>query len=65
MLGYFDRFTIAARFTAESPNGAIVTRAKIEQAGGSPDGNPHSAPVYVGKLVETVPPPAPAATKGR
>jgi anti-sigma-K factor RskA len=30
----------------------------IEQAGGSPDGNPHSAPVYAGKLVETVPPPA-------
>lgn len=27
----------------------------IEQAGGSPDGNPHSAPVYSGKLVETVP----------
>jgi anti-sigma-K factor RskA len=37
----------------------------IEQAGGSPDGNPHSAPVYAGKLVETVPPAAPAATKGR
>jgi anti-sigma-K factor RskA len=30
----------------------------IEQAGGSPDGNPHSAPVYAGKLVETVPPAA-------
>jgi len=30
-VGYFDRFTIAARFTAESPNGAIVTRAKLEQ----------------------------------
>jgi len=37
----------------------------IEQAGGSPDGNPHSAPVYAGKLVETVPPPAPGTTKGR
>jgi anti-sigma-K factor RskA len=36
----------------------------VEQAGGSPDGNPHSAPVYAGKLVETVPA-APAATKGR
>ena len=32
----------------------------VEQAGGSPDGNPHSTPVYAGKLVETVPPPAPA-----
>ena len=30
-VGYFDRFTLAARFTAESPNGAIVTRAKLEQ----------------------------------
>ena len=28
----------------------------IEQGGGSPDGNPHSAPVYSGKLIETVPP---------
>ena len=37
----------------------------IEQAGGSPDGNPHSAPVYAGKLVETVPPAAPGTTKGR
>ena len=37
----------------------------IEQAGGSPDGNPHSAPVYAGKLVETVPSPAPGTTKGR
>ena len=28
----------------------------IEQAGGSPDGNPHSAPVFIGKLIESVPP---------
>ena len=28
----------------------------IEQAGGSPDGNPHSAPVFTGKLIEAVPP---------
>jgi anti-sigma-K factor RskA len=28
----------------------------VEQAGGSPDGNPHSAPVFAGKLIETVPP---------
>ena len=27
----------------------------VEQAGGSPDGKPHSAPVYTGKLIETVP----------
>ncbi len=34
----------------------------VEPAGGSPDGAPHSAPVYAGKLIETVPP---AATRGR
>lgn len=28
----------------------------VEQAGGSPDGNPHSAPILSGKLIETVPP---------
>jgi anti-sigma-K factor RskA len=42
----------------------VVTNATyavtVEQAGGSPDGNPHSAPVYTGKLIETVPPAAPA-----
>ena len=27
----------------------------VEQAGGSPDGNPHSAPIITGKLIETVP----------
>jgi anti-sigma-K factor RskA len=32
----------------------------IEQAGGSPDGNPHSAPVFTGKLIEAVPPAAPS-----
>jgi anti-sigma-K factor RskA len=32
----------------------------VEQAGGSPDGNPHSAPVFTGKLIESVPP-APSA----
>jgi anti-sigma-K factor RskA len=32
----------------------------VEQAGGSPDGNPHSAPVFTGKLIESVPPAAPS-----
>ena len=27
----------------------------VEQAGGSPDGKPHSTPIYTGKLIETVP----------
>jgi anti-sigma-K factor RskA len=37
----------------------------VEQAGGSPDGKPHSAPVFTGKLIETVPraPPAPSPAR--
>jgi anti-sigma-K factor RskA len=27
----------------------------VEQAGGSPSGKPTSAPIYTGKLIETVP----------
>jgi anti-sigma-K factor RskA len=35
----------------------------VEQAGGSPDGNPHSAPVFTGKLIEAVP--SAASSPGR
>jgi anti-sigma-K factor RskA len=28
----------------------------VEQAGGSADGNPHSAPIFTGRLIEAVPP---------
>jgi len=37
----------------------------IEQAGGSPDGLPHSSPVFAGKLIEAVPPAASAASPRR
>jgi anti-sigma-K factor RskA len=37
----------------------------VEQAGGSPDGKPHSAPVFTGKLIQTVPPAAPAPSPAR
>jgi anti-sigma-K factor RskA len=37
----------------------------VEQAGGSPDGNPHSAPVFTGKLIETVPAAAPSAAPAK
>src|SRR5579871_1199620 len=50
------RPTLAA-YDADIINNATYA-VTIEQAGGSPDGNPHSAPVYSGKLIETVPPPA-------
>jgi len=39
---------------------AATYAVTVEQAGGSPDGNPHSAPVFSGKLIEAVPPAAPA-----
>jgi anti-sigma-K factor RskA len=35
----------------------------VEQSGGSPDGKPTSAPVFAGKLIETVPSAPPAPTK--
>ncbi len=60
----FTARPVLAAYDTDLVNNATYA-VTIEQAGGSPDGNPHSAPVYTGKLVETVPPPAPAATKGR
>jgi len=62
--GDFTTRPVLAAYDADVINAATYA-VTIEQAGGSPDGNPHSAPVYAGKLVETVPPAAPAATKGR
>ena len=41
-------------FTVDTATYAVT----VEQAGGSPDGKPHSAPVFTGKLIETVPAPA-------
>jgi anti-sigma-K factor RskA len=54
-----DNFTARPLLAAYDPD--VVNNATyavtVEQAGGSPDGNPHSAPVFSGKLIETVPPP--------
>jgi len=53
-----DDFTIRPLLAAYDPE--VVNNATyavtVEQAGGSPDGNPHSSPVFSGKLIETVPP---------
>src|ERR1700730_9720969 len=43
-----------ASYDADVINGATYA-VTVEQAGGSPDGNPHSTPVYSCKLGETVP----------
>jgi len=53
-----DDFTIRpvlSGYDADVVSGATYA-VTVEQAGGSPDGNPHSAPVFSGKLIETVPP---------
>jgi anti-sigma-K factor RskA len=57
--GDFTARPVLASYDADTINSAIYA-VTIEQAGGSPDGNPHSAPVYTGKLIESVPPAAPA-----
>jgi anti-sigma-K factor RskA len=50
----FTARPVLASFDADVINGATYA-VTVEQAGGSPDGNPHSAPVFAGKLIETVP----------
>jgi anti-sigma-K factor RskA len=59
-LGVIGGSDFTARPVLGSYDPDIVNNATyavtVEEAGGSPDGNPHSAPVFTGKLVETVPP---------
>jgi len=57
--GDFTARPLLASYDPDIVNSATYA-VTIEQAGGSPDGNPHSAPVYAGKLIETVPQAAPA-----
>lgn len=57
--GDFTSRSVLAAYDANIVNSATYA-VTVEQVGGAPDGNPHSAPVYAGKLVETVPPPSPA-----
>ena len=45
-------------YDAGTINSALYA-VTVEQAGGSPDGKPHSAPIFTGKLIETVPATAP------
>jgi anti-sigma-K factor RskA len=67
-LGIIGESDFTARPVLASYDRDIINNATyavtVEQAGGSPDGNPHSAPVFTGKLVEAVPS-APAATPAR
>jgi anti-sigma-K factor RskA len=53
----FTSRPVLASYDADMVRSATYA-VTVEQAGGSADGNPHSAPVFTGKLIETVPPPA-------
>ena len=57
--GDFTSRQVLASYDADTIKTATYA-VTIEQGGGSPDGKPTSAPVYSGKLVETVPPAASA-----
>jgi anti-sigma-K factor RskA len=61
--GTFTARPVLASYDTEIVNNATYA-VTVEQAGGSADGNPHSAPVFAGKLIEAVPP-APAVAKPR
>jgi len=52
--GDFTARPVLASYDANTINGATYA-VTLEQAGGSPDGRPHSSPVFTGKLIETVP----------
>jgi anti-sigma-K factor RskA len=52
--GNFTARPVLASYDADIVKGATYA-VTIEQGGGSPDGKPTSAPVYTGKLVESVP----------
>jgi anti-sigma-K factor RskA len=55
--GEFTSRQVLASYDPETVKTATYA-VTVEQAGGSPDGNPHSAPVFTGKLIEAVPSPA-------
>jgi anti-sigma-K factor RskA len=58
-LGVIGGSDFTARPVLSSYDAATINTATyavtVEQAGGSPDGKPHSTPVFTGKLIETVP----------
>lgn len=58
--GDFTARPVLGSYDADVVNGATYG-VTIEQAGGSPNGQPTSAPVFSGKLIETVPPTQPQA----
>src|SRR5438067_1804176 len=68
-LGIIGNSDFTARPVLASYDNDVINNATyavtVEQAGGSLDGVPHSAPIFTGKLIETVPPAAPAPSSAR
>jgi anti-sigma-K factor RskA len=62
--GDFTSRQVLASYDTDTIKAATYA-VTIEQGGGSPDGKPTSAPVYTGKLVESVPPAAPSPAAKR
>ena len=62
--GDFTARPVLASYDADTVKSATYA-VTIEQAGGSPDGKPTSAPVFAGKLIETVPAAAPPRRRRR
>ncbi|SFJ37760.1 anti-sigma factor [Bradyrhizobium sp. Gha] len=58
--GEFTARPLLAGYDTDVVNGATYA-VTVEQSGGSPNGQPTSAPVFSGKLIETVPPSQPQA----
>ncbi|QOZ71985.1 anti-sigma factor [Bradyrhizobium arachidis] len=58
--GDFTARPVLGSYDADVVSGATYA-VTVEQAGGSPTGEPTSAPVFSGKLIETVPPSQPQA----
>lgn len=62
-LGVIGGSDFTARPVLSGYDAAIISDATyavtVEQAGGSPDGKPHSTPIFAGKLIEAVPPAPP------
>jgi anti-sigma-K factor RskA len=68
-LGVIGNSDFTARPVLASYDPDIINNATyavtVEQAGGSPDGVPHSAPVFTGNLIETVPSAAPVPSPAK
>src|SRR6202034_1431819 len=60
----FTARPVLSAYDADTINAATYA-VTVEPAGGSPDGKPTSAPIFAGKLIETVPPPAAAPSPAR